>query len=111
MNKDTKLLAEAYENIMQSQHNQAKELFYKNVMNKFMQESPNKNMQGFESWLDNQMEDGKFWNNDQEYQKMHQDLQKKKLVPSDMTEFHKEITDFVSKNIGSDERAWAAEAV
>lgn len=111
MNKDQQLLAEAYENVMQNQHNQAKETFYKNIMGKFMNESPNKNMQGFESWLDDQMEDGKFWNNDQEFQKMHQDLEKKKLLPSDTTELHKELNDFVSKNISSDERAWAAEAV
>jgi antitoxin component YwqK of YwqJK toxin-antitoxin module len=30
MRNDQKLLVEAYENIMQSQHNQAKEAFYKN---------------------------------------------------------------------------------
>jgi hypothetical protein len=111
MNKDVKLLAEAYENIMQSQHNQAKEAFYKNLMNKFMQESLNKNMQGFQIWLDEQTKDGKSWKNDQECQKMHEDLKEKNLIPSNTKELHKELTDFVSRNIGSDERAWAAEAV
>ena len=110
INKDEKLLVEAYENIMQQQYNKPKEMFYKNIMNKFMNESTHKHVQGFQPWLDSQILDGKPWTNDQQYQKMHRDLEKQTLIPSNISEFCKEINEFVLNNIGSDDRAWSVEA-
>jgi hypothetical protein len=107
-NKDQTLLAEAYENIMQSQHNKSKELFYKNVMNKFMNESINKNIQGFEGWFKNQMQEDNIWNNDKLFQEMYKNL--KSVLPSNTTELYEELFEFVSRNIGTDDRAWQVEA-
>lgn len=109
-NKDQKLLAEAYDVVSQFQNEQAKQLFFKNIFNKFMNESSNKTIQGFDSWYKTQINEKAVWANDEVYKKMHSDLQKKKIIPSCMEEFYKELSSFISQNIGADDRAWAVEA-
>lgn len=104
MNKDTQLLTEAYESIL----NNKKEIYYKNLYNRFMDQTENRNMQGFDLWFSEQLRTS--WMRNQDLLQQFQAFVSEGLFLENPEDLKDDLICFVQSRIGTDQRSYDIEA-